>query len=400
MTKLYVVKYGGSVLDSGAGIRRAAESAKEEYEKGTGLVLVVSAMKGMTDRLLEAAREISLETPLEVIDRIIGLGEEQSVRLVASALKGMGVDAVEITPDSPSWPIVTDEVYGDANPIVGECLKSADLGLSPLVERGKVPVVCGFIGRSREGNITTLGRGGSDTTGVILARCLGADELVLVKDVAGVYSADPKKVKSAQMIEHLSAWEANLMASTGAKVLHDKVFKYKPKGLKIRIISKNGPLDGDGTMIDGTLPELSIDTYENPVCLFNIVGDLVSSPEGIAQVSEEVKSQGGKILGFSGSKESSQFVVDGDPLKALNGVHSIVDSGYAKAVTSAENLAYVTIKRRGLKEAEATANAKAALTCKGIKVPWVQVGSSYFSLLLSWDRRRESLEIIRKNWSK
>jgi len=396
MKKLYVVKYGGSVLDSGAGIRRAAESAKEEYDKGTGLVLVVSAMKGMTDRLLEAASEISTETPLDVIDRIIGLGEEQSVRLVASALKGMGVDAVEITPDSPSWPIVTDEVYGDANPIVDECLNSADLGLRPLIERGKVPVVCGFIGRSPDGNITTLGRGGSDTTGVILARCLGADELVLVKDVAGVCSADPKKVESAQMIEHLSAWEANLMASTGAKVLHDKVFKYKPEGLKIRIISKKGPLDGDGTVIDGTLPELTIDTHENPVCLINIVGDLVSSPEGIAQVYDAIKSQGGKILGFSGSKESSLFVVDGNPLKVLNGAHSIVDSGRAKAVTSAEKLAYITVKRRGLREAEAAANAKAALTSKGIKVPWVQVGSSSFSLLLSWDNLQEALGDIEK----
>jgi len=396
LSKLYVVKYGGSVLDNGIGIRRAAESAKEEYKKGTNLVLVVSAMKGMTDKLMEAANEISPNTPLEVIDHIIGLGEEQSVRLVASALKEMGVDAIEITPDSPSWPIVTDEVYGDANPIVDECLNNLDLGLSPLIERGKVPVVCGFIGRSRNGNITTLGRGGSDTTGVILANCLRADELVLVKDVAGVYSADPKKVKSAKMIKHLSAWEANLIASTGAKILHDKVFKYKPEALKIRIISKHSPLDGDGTMIDGTLPELSIKVYENKVCLINLVGDLVSSPEGLALLSEAVKSQNGKILSFSGSEETSQFVVDGDPLQVLNRAHSLVDTGHAKAITSAENLAYITVKQRGLEAAEVAGNVKAALTSRSIKVPWIQVGSSYFYLLMSWDRLEESLEIIEK----
>lgn len=394
MSKLYVVKYGGSVLDSGIGIRRAAESAKEEYSKGTSLVLVVSAMKGMTDKLMEAANEISPNTPLEVIDHIIGLGEEQSVRLVASALKGMGVEAVEITPDSPSWPIVTDEVYGDANPIVDECVNSTDLGLSPLIERGKVPVVCGFIGRSHDGNITSLGRGGSDTTGVILANCLRADELVLVKDVAGIYSADPKKVKSAKMIKHLSAWEANLIASTGAKILHDKVFKYKPEGLKIRIISKHSPLDGDGTMIDGTLPELSIKVYDNKVCMINIVGDLVSCPEGITQFSEAMKSQSGKILSFSGSEETSQFVVDGDPLLVLNGAHRLVDTGCAKAITSSESLAYITVKQRGLEAAEAIGNVKTELTTKGIKVPWIQVGDSYFNLLISWDRLEESLKII------
>ena len=396
MSKLYVVKYGGSVLDNGKGIRRAAESAKEEYEKGTGLVLVVSAMKGMTDKLLDAAHEISPDTPLEVIDHIIGLGEEQSVRLVASALKGMGVDAVEITPDSPSWPIITDDTHGDAEPIVEECIQSAELTLKPLIERGKVPIVCGFIGRSMNGVITTLGRGGSDTTGVILARCLGADELVLVKDVAGVFSADPKKVESAKPISHLSAWEANLMASTGAKVLHDKVFKYKPEGLKIRIISKKGPLDGDGTVIDGTLPELSVESHGNPVCLINVVGDIVSSHNGLAQISEAVKSKDGKILGFSGSQESSLFVVDGPAVEVLNGVHGLVDSGRAKAVTSSENLAYVTVKGRGLEVAKAVSIAKAALISVGVKVPWMQIGSSHFSLLLSWDNLQEALETIEK----
>jgi aspartate kinase len=396
MAKLYVVKYGGSVLDSGKGIRRAAESTKEEYEKGTGLVLVVSAMKGMTDRLLDAANEISPDTPLEVVDHIIGLGEEQSVRLMVSALRGMGVDAVEITPDSPSWPIVTDENFGNAEPIIEECIGSAELTLKPLIERGKVPVVCGFIGRSPNGAITTLGRGGSDTTGVILAQCLKADELVLVKDVAGVYSADPKKVPSANSIDHLSAWEANLMASTGAKVLHDKVFKYKPRGLKIRIISKNSPLDGDGTVIDGTLPEISVETHKNPVSLVNIVGDLVSSPEGLALFSSAVELKGGKVLGFSGSSDSSLFVVDGPASEVLKGVHTLVDSGRAKAVTNAEDLAYVIVKGRGLDSFEAVRTTKAALTSIGIKVPWVQVGSAHFSLLLSWDRLQEALEEIRK----
>ena len=174
MPRLLVVKYGGSVLDSGTAIRRAAEAIREELGRGSRMVIVVSAMKGVTDQLLSAAGEISPDIPREVVDHIIGLGEEQSVRLMASALKSMGVDSVEVTPHTPSWPIVTDGNYGDAEPILEECESRAELGVKPLIERGQVPVVCGFVGRSLDGNITTLGRGGSDTTATLLARCLGA----------------------------------------------------------------------------------------------------------------------------------------------------------------------------------------------------------------------------------
>ena len=191
--RLLVVKFGGSVLDSGLAIRRAAESVERVVDGGGHVVIVVSAIKGFTDQIISLAEEISDDTPPDVIDYIIGLGEEQSVRLMTSALISQGVDAVEVTPDTPSWPIVTDENYGNAEPIIKECRRAVELGLMPLIERGKTLVVCGFIGRSQNGKITTLGRGGSDTTAVILANCLDADELVLVKDVEGIYSTDQEK---------------------------------------------------------------------------------------------------------------------------------------------------------------------------------------------------------------
>ena len=392
--KLIVVKYGGSVLEDGLAFREAAQAVKAECERGGGVVVVVSALKGVTDKLLSVAEDISPDTPRDVIDHIIGLGEEQSARLMASALKGLGVDAVEITPDSPSWPIVTDETYGDAEPIVEECLINVELGLKPLVERGKVPVVCGFTGRSLAGNITTLGRGGSDTTAVILARCLGADEVVLVKDVAGVYSADPKKVESARSIGLLSAWEANLMASAGAEVLHDKVFKYKPGGLPIRIVSRQGSLDGDGTMIDGTLPEHSVESYERPVFLLNLVGEIVSRPSSLRHVTEMVEATGGRILVLQGNEESTLLVVDGDPVETLNGAHGLVESGDIKAVSCTDDLAYVTVKRRGLEATQGASKAKRALKNAGVKLHMVQVGHSWFSLLVDHDKLEETKEIL------
>jgi aspartate kinase len=382
------------VLEDGLAFRNAAEAVKIESEKGGRVVVVVSALKGVTNQLLEVAEDISPFTPRDVIDHIIGLGEEQSARLMASALKGMGVDAVEITPDSPSWPIVTDESYGDAEPIIEECLSNVELGLKPLVERGRVPVVCGFTGRSLAGNVTTLGRGGSDTTALILARCLGAEEVVLVKDVGGVYSADPKKVESARPIGRLSTWEANLMASAGAEVLHDKVFKYKPGDLPIRIVSRNKPLDGDGTLIDGMLPENSVETYDHPVFLLNLVGDIVSKPSGITHITRVVEATGGRTLGLKGNGESTLLVVDGDPVEILKGAHELVESGLLKAVSCSENLAHLTVKGRELDAIEEVGKTKKALINRSVRVPWVQVGHSWFSLLVDHDKLEEAVSTL------
>jgi len=191
LSKLLVVKYGGSVLNDGAGIREAAAKVKTQVENGNRVVVVVSALRGATDKLIEAATAIHPEVPRSVQDHIIRLGEEQSTRLFASALELIGIRAEEFIVDSPGWPIITDDCFGDADPIIEECRKAVDLGLMPLLNRGVTPVVSGFVGRSINGMVTTLGRGGTDTTATVLARCLGADELVLVKDVGGVYSADP-----------------------------------------------------------------------------------------------------------------------------------------------------------------------------------------------------------------
>jgi len=396
--KLLVVKYGGSVLDSGPAIRRAAEAVKQELDKGTRIVVVASAMKGVTDQLLSAAETISTDTPPEVVDRIIGLGEEQSVRLVASALRSLGADAVEVTPDSPGWPIVTDEKFGDAEPMLEECESSAELGLRPLIERGKVPVVCGFVGRSLEGYVTTLGRGGSDTTAVILAACLGADELVLVKDVDGVYTADPKKVEGARPIATLSAWEADLLASTGAKVLHDKVLRYKPEELKIRIVSTSQSLNGSGTVISGTIPELEVEVYEKPVLKVIILGGVVSDPEALACVSKAIEEGGGRLLALEGDGRSTTLFVDGSLSEVLNGIHSLVDAaGYVRAVSGIGDFALIGVRGRRLDDPlGATRRILDVLSANGIDVRDIITNQSSVSLLLDWDRRDEFTRLIKK----
>jgi aspartate kinase len=394
--RLLVVKYGGSVLEDGSSIRGAAEAVKEELDGGSRVVVVVSAIKGVTDQLLSVAATISPDTPLDVIDHIIGLGEELSVRLMASALKSLGVDAVEVTPSSPGWPIVTDGAHGDAEPMLEECRGNAELGLKPLIDRGRVPVVCGFVGRSLAGNITTLGRGGSDTTGVILARCLDADELVLVKDVDGIYTADPKKVEGARPIEALTAWEANVLASTGAKVLHGKLFRYKPNDLKIRIVSNEQKLEGDGTLVSGTIPELEVETHENQVVKVTILGDVLSEPEALTAITKAVKARGGSILSLKATDRSTTIIVDGPPAEVLRELHDLVDeTEIVKAISGTEDLALIRVRGRSLDDTpRAISEVNDALSQKGVNVCGLTTEQSSVELLVDWGRRREAFEIL------
>ena len=182
------------------------------------------------------------------------------------------------------------------------------------------------------------------------------------------------------------------MASAGAQVLHDKVFKYKPNDLPIRIVSRYEPLDGDGTMIDGTLALNSVESFDRPVSLLNMIGDTVSKPSRIIRITQAVEVAGGRILGIKANGESTMLVVDGDPSENLRRAHELVESGEVKAVSCTENLAYLTVKGRGLDSTEAVSKVKKTLTSNGVKVPWVQVGHLWFSLLVERDKLDEAVE--------
>ena len=342
MSKLIVVKFGGSVLKDGKGIRCAAEQIKSEVENGNRVVAVVSALKGVTDQLLEITGAISHKTPPSVIDHIIRLGEEQSTRLVSSALNLIGVPSEELTVDSPGWPIITDCTFGNAEPLIDECKRAVKLSLKPLLSRGITPVVSGFVGRSIEGEVTTLGRGGSDTTATVLARCLGADELILVKDVGGVFTADPNKVNNAEMLENISTREAHRLSSTGANVVHDKVFRYRGLGLGIRLISTGDDLSGSGTLIDGIVPEIAVQVNPNPVHEFTLVGNDIDwkiLPDAVSRITEI----GGSVRRTEFQDGSLSILVSHDAKESLIALHGLVSQHDIKGISARENLNQVSL---------------------------------------------------------
>lgn len=238
---LYVQKYGGTSVGSVERIQAVAEKVKGFRQQGHDVVVVVSAMSGETNRLIALANEIQERPDPREMDTLVSTGEQVTIALLCMALKQRGVDARSYTGSQVR--ILTDQFHTKARiqDIETERVR-ADL------DQGRVVVVAGFQGVDADGNITTLGRGGSDTTGVALAAALKADECQIYTDVDGVYTTDPRVVEGAQRLEKITFEEMLEMASLGSKVLQIRAVEFAGKyKVPLRVLSSFQ--DGPGTLI-------------------------------------------------------------------------------------------------------------------------------------------------------
>ena len=196
-----VVKFGGSSLADHERLLKAVNSVVAEAKRGTKIAVVVSAMGKTTDVLLTTAKNTSNgKLTKHELDDILSMGERTSVRIFAAALRNNGVDACYFDPMDSEWPIISDDSFQNANPLLAECDKNIKEYVLPIVEKGTVPVIAGFVAKTKDGKITTLGRGGSDTTAFILADGIDADQIVLVTDAEGIMSSDPKIITSSELL--------------------------------------------------------------------------------------------------------------------------------------------------------------------------------------------------------
>ncbi|MDR3353242.1 MAG: aspartate kinase [Zoogloeaceae bacterium] len=239
---LIVQKYGGTSMGSPERIRNVARRVARFRAEGHQVVVVVSAMSGETNRLIALAREIQAEPDPRELDVVISTGEQVTIGLLAMALKELGVQAKSRT--GAQARILTDDAFNKARILsIDEARIRADL------ERGNVVVVAGFQGMDEAGNITTLGRGGSDTTGVALAAALKADECQIYTDVDGVYTTDPRIVPEARKLDTITFEEMLEMASLGSKVLQIRSVEFAGKyKVKLRVLSSFEE-EGEGTLI-------------------------------------------------------------------------------------------------------------------------------------------------------
>jgi aspartate kinase len=238
---LIVQKFGGTSVGSVERIQAVAERVARDHAAGHGLVVVVSAMSGETDRLLNLARAIQNPPAPRELDSLLSTGEQVTIGLLAMALEARGVPAKSYT--GAQVKILTDSAFNKARI---EAIDSANIEAD--LNSGKVVVVAGFQGVDANGNITTLGRGGSDTTGVALAAALNADECQIYTDVDGVYTTDPRIVPEARRLERITYEEMLEMASLGAKVLQIRSVEFASKyQVTLRVLSSFK--DGPGTLI-------------------------------------------------------------------------------------------------------------------------------------------------------
>ena len=238
---IVVQKFGGSSVANKDRLLNVCKHIIKEYKKNNKIVVVVSAQGKTTDKLIEEEREISLIPNKREHDVLVSVGEQITIAKLTIYLNELGYDAISYT----GWqvPITTDDTYGNANII--------DINTEKILrelENNKIVIVAGFQGITKSGDITTLGRGGSDTTAVALASYLKAEKLYIFTDVDGVYSEDPNTNPNAKKYNTISYDKMIEMAESGAKVLHTKCVKIAKEN-NVPIIVKSSFVENEGTIV-------------------------------------------------------------------------------------------------------------------------------------------------------
>ena len=401
--KRIVVKYGGSSLADHERILKAVTAVAEEAKKGTQIAVIVSAMGKTTDTLFHAAKNASNgKVKKRELDEILAMGERTSIRIIAAALKAQGVNSRYVDPHDPEWPIITDDVFSDANPILDTCYERARQNVLPLVEKGVVPVIAGFVGRTKDNKVTTLGRGGSDTTAFILAKALEADELIMVTDVEGIMSADPKVIGNPKRLPEIDVNTLVGLADSGTKFIHRKALRYKDASLRVRVIKhSHGNLNAEGTVIKGVLStELDIALANpSPAMSITVVGKGVSEqPQVIKELTETVKNLA-ELLGLSVNYDSMILYASekSNSNLLLEKVHEVIlKHEETLAMSVRKQLAFLKIKGVDLEKTPGlTGRIAEALRLNAVNIFGLMTITSSILLFVNWKEREKVIKLVR-----
>jgi len=401
--KRIVVKFGGSSLADHERILRAVTAVAEEAKKGTQIVVIVSAMGKTTDTLFHAAKNSSNgRLHKKDLDEILAMGERTSIRIIAAALKAQGVNSRYVDTHDPEWPIITDDSFSDANPILDTCYERAKQGVLPLVDNGIIPVIAGFVGRTKDNRVTTLGRGGSDTTAFILAKALEADELILVTDAEGIMSADPKVIANPKRLPEIDVSTLVGLADSGTKFIHRKALQYKDASVKVRVIKNiHGNLNAEGTLIKGALSsDLDVELANlSPALSITVVGKGVSeNPQVIKELAETVKNYA-ELLGLSLNYDSMILYAseNSNSKMLLEKVHEVIlNHEETLAMSVRKQLAFLKIKGVGLEKTPGlTGRVSEALRIKRINIFGLMTITSSILLFVNWKEREKALNLVR-----
>ncbi|MFW6149094.1 MAG: aspartate kinase, partial [Atribacterota bacterium] len=280
----FVVKFGGTSIQDTERIEKATQSIIKKINDGNEVLVVVSAMGDTTDNLISLLDGVTKKIyDINDYAEFVSFGERMSARLIFTALKAKGIKSCTFDPSKENFPIITDSdnlLEADIDSIKSK--EQCQLYIEPLLKEGIVPVVCGFLGRSEQtGNITCLGRGGSDISAFALGNFIQADEVIIVTDASGVASADPRLIKKVETLPKISVEEMGILAEGGARVLHPRALNFKKSKMKAKIIHfQDGDLDSPGTEIEGSFSS-KISIFQEKLCLLTIIGEKILETPGI-----------------------------------------------------------------------------------------------------------------------
>lgn len=383
---LIVQKYGGTSVGTIEKIKAVAERIIETRKQGHQVVVVVSAMSGETDRLLELAHRLSSQPDSRELDVLLSTGEQVTIALLSIALQVKNYSSVSFTGGQVH--ILTDNSHSKARIIHIDAAR-----VSRALDEGKVVVVAGFQGIDADGNITTLGRGGSDTTAVAMAASLKADECRIYTDVEGVYTADPQIVDEAQRLERLSYEEMLELASQGSKVLQIRSVEFANKyNIPVRVLSSF--VDGPGTLItneDKSMEQVEITGIahnrdeakltilgvpDKPGIAYGILGPIAEANIEVDMIVQNVSADGSTDFTFT--------VHRNDYEKALAILKKVADdTGARGGVTGDDKIAKLSIVGVGMRShAGVASNMFKALADENINIQMISTSEIKVSVVI------------------
>lgn len=316
MDTIMVLKFGGSSVADNEKLELVAKRITKIYDKGNRVVVVLSAQGKTTDKLIKEAKELSDDIPNRELDALLSCGEQMSTAKLSILLNYMGYPSISLT----GWQagILTNNNNQNAN-----IIKIDTSRILKELNEEKIVIITGFQGIDENLDITTLGRGGSDTTAVALAAALHAKKCYIFSDVDGVYTADPNKIENAQKIENLSYEEMMQLSSEGAKVLHNRCVEIAEK-FKIPIITKSTFNEEKGTVISDKIEENKVKSIiKKEVSRLSIIGNgIIRNFDLIEKVIDFIRKKDLELLNFeiSETKISIVFknIVDDENIKELH----------------------------------------------------------------------------------
>jgi aspartate kinase len=399
---LIVQKYGGTSVGSPERIKNVAKRVARFQAAGHQVVVVVSAMSGETNRLIALTKEISPDPDPRELDVVISTGEQVTIGLLAMALKAEGVDARSYT--GTQVKILTDNSFTKARiQDIDEKAMRADLAA------GRVVVVAGFQGVDPDGNITTLGRGGSDTTGVALAAALKADECQIYTDVDGVYTTDPRIVPQARKLDRITFEEMLEMASLGSKVLQIRSVEFAGKyKVKLRVLSSFMDDPGEGTLItfeeDENMEKAVISgiAFNRDEAKITVVG--VPDKPGIAyQILGPIADANIDVdmiiqnIGTEGTTDFSFTVPRNDYERALKNLQEVQAHIGAKRVEGDNTLCKVSVVGVGMRSHVGVAsNMFRALAEEGINIQMISTSEIKISVAIDEKYLELAVRVLHK----